>query len=145
MNSAANTAPLLPKGARQGILAALMAWYGMMPTLHALWVPVIIFYTVLAALMTLAAALAASALLTGCVQMPTSGPVVESEVTAGADDVPGINRCQFFGSFNTSKLSLHLNLKHPGGHAALLKLIEKADVLIWNVRPPAMARLRAWL
>ena len=29
---------------------------------------------------------------------------------------PGINRCQFFGSFNTSKLSLQLNLKHPDGH-----------------------------
>ena len=29
------------------------------------------------------------------------------------DDIPGINRCQFFGSFNTSKLSLQLDLKHP--------------------------------
>ncbi len=32
------------------ILGALMAWYGMVPTLHALWVPLIILYTVLAAL-----------------------------------------------------------------------------------------------
>jgi lipopolysaccharide transport system permease protein len=32
------------------ILAALMAWYGMVPSLHALWVPLIIFYTVIAAL-----------------------------------------------------------------------------------------------
>src|SRR5204862_2550876 len=31
------------------------------------------------------------------------------------DDVPGINRCQFFASFNTSKLSLQLDLKHPVG------------------------------
>ncbi|WP_210504534.1 LpqB family beta-propeller domain-containing protein [Nocardioides xinjiangensis] len=36
-------------------------------------------------------AAAASVLLAGCVQMPTSGPVVESEVTTGADDVPGIS------------------------------------------------------
>jgi lipopolysaccharide transport system permease protein len=32
------------------ILAVLMAWYGMVPSLHALWVPLIIFYTVIAAL-----------------------------------------------------------------------------------------------
>ncbi len=32
------------------ILAALMIWYGMVPSLHALWVPLIIFYTVIAAL-----------------------------------------------------------------------------------------------
>ena len=29
------------------------------------------------------------------------------------DDVPGINRCQFFGSFNTSKLSLQLEPQAP--------------------------------
>lgn len=34
---------------------------------------------------------AASALLTGCVQMPTSGPVVESEVSGDSDDAPGIS------------------------------------------------------
>lgn len=34
---------------------------------------------------------AVSALLTGCVQMPMSGPVVESEVTGDADDAPGIS------------------------------------------------------
>lgn len=35
--------------------------------------------------------LVVAALLAGCVRMPTSGPVVESEVTAGADDAPGIS------------------------------------------------------
>ena len=39
------------------------------------------------------------------------------------DDILGINRCQFFGSFNTSKLSLHLNLKHPEGIAIAKRLI----------------------
>lgn len=34
---------------------------------------------------------AVSALLTGCVQMPTSGPVVESEVSGDSDDAPGIS------------------------------------------------------
>jgi len=47
-----------------------------------------------------------------------------------------------FLHLNRNKRSLVLDLKNPGGHAALMKLIEKADVLVWNVRPPAMARLK---
>jgi crotonobetainyl-CoA:carnitine CoA-transferase CaiB-like acyl-CoA transferase len=47
-----------------------------------------------------------------------------------------------FLHLNRNKRSIVLDLKNPAGHAALLKLIERADVLIWNVRPPAMARLR---
>jgi crotonobetainyl-CoA:carnitine CoA-transferase CaiB-like acyl-CoA transferase len=47
-----------------------------------------------------------------------------------------------FLHLNRNKRSLVLDLKHPGGHAALMKLIEKTDVLVWNVRPPAMARLK---
>ncbi len=41
---------LLELGINFMILAALMAWYGMVPTAYALWVPVLIIYTVLAAL-----------------------------------------------------------------------------------------------
>jgi crotonobetainyl-CoA:carnitine CoA-transferase CaiB-like acyl-CoA transferase len=47
-----------------------------------------------------------------------------------------------FLHLNRNKRSIVLDLKQPAGHAALLKLIEKADVLVWNVRPPAMARLK---
>ena len=32
------------------ILAGLMAWYGMMPTVHVIWVPLIILYTILVSL-----------------------------------------------------------------------------------------------
>ena len=46
------------------------------------------------------------------------------------DNIPGVNRCQFFGSFNTSKLSLALNLKHPVGLEAAKRLIRWADVCI---------------
>ncbi|HOM15183.1 MAG TPA: ABC transporter permease [Rubrivivax sp.] len=44
------TTKLIELGINFVILAAMMAWYGMVPSLHALWVPVIILYTVLAAL-----------------------------------------------------------------------------------------------
>jgi lipopolysaccharide transport system permease protein len=41
---------LIELGINFVILAALMAWYGMLPTAQVLWVPLIILYTVLAAL-----------------------------------------------------------------------------------------------
>src|SRR4029453_9523142 len=46
------------------------------------------------------------------------------------DDIIGINRCQFFASFNTSKRSLNLNLKHPQGIAIAKKLIAWADIVL---------------
>lgn len=47
-----------------------------------------------------------------------------------------------FLHLNRNKRSLVLDLKNPQAHAALLKLITGADVLVWNVRPAAMARLK---
>jgi len=47
-----------------------------------------------------------------------------------------------FLHLNRNKRSICLNLKHPEGHAALLRLIESADVMTWNVRPASMRRLR---
>ena len=47
-----------------------------------------------------------------------------------------------FLHLNRNKRSLALDLKKPGARKALLKLLERADVLIWNMRPPAMARLK---
>ena len=47
-----------------------------------------------------------------------------------------------FLHLNRNKRSLVLDLKKPEAHAALLKLIAGADVLVWNVRPAAMARLK---
>ena len=46
----------------------------------------------------------------------------------------------FLGS-NRNKRSVALDLKHPEGREALLKLLSDADVLTSNVRPAAMARL----
>ncbi len=57
------------------------------------------------------------------------------------DDVPGINRCQFFASFNTSKLSLQLNLKHPEGNAVARQLLAWCDVAIDSFTAGTMASL----
>jgi crotonobetainyl-CoA:carnitine CoA-transferase CaiB-like acyl-CoA transferase len=46
-----------------------------------------------------------------------------------------------FLALNRNKRSIVLDLKQPEGHAALLELLAKADVMLWNVRPPSMARL----
>jgi len=47
-----------------------------------------------------------------------------------------------FLHLNRNKRSIVLDLKQPRGHAALMKLVERADVMIWNVRPPSMARMK---
>lgn len=46
-----------------------------------------------------------------------------------------------FVHLNRNKRSLALDLKKPGGKEALYRLLKICDVLVWNVRPPAMARL----
>ena len=43
---------------------------------------------------------------------------------------------------NRGKRNIVIDLKHPQGHAALLKLCERADALVHNSRREAMARLR---
>lgn len=44
-------------------------------------------------------------------------------------------------STNRNKRSLVLDLKQPEGRGILLELVKDADVLTYNVRPAAMARL----
>jgi crotonobetainyl-CoA:carnitine CoA-transferase CaiB-like acyl-CoA transferase len=46
------------------------------------------------------------------------------------DGIPGVNRCQFFGSFNTSKLSLQLDLKHPVGKEVAKRLFAWCDIAL---------------
>jgi len=47
-----------------------------------------------------------------------------------------------FLHLNRNKRSLVLDLKQASGREALLKLIARADVFLWNVRPSAMERLK---
>ena len=46
-----------------------------------------------------------------------------------------------FLHLNRNKRSLVLNLKKPQGFEVLMKLIRRADVLVWNMRPVAMKAL----
>jgi crotonobetainyl-CoA:carnitine CoA-transferase CaiB-like acyl-CoA transferase len=57
------------------------------------------------------------------------------------DGIAGINRCQFFASFNTSKLSLQLNLKHPDGLATAKRLLQWADICLDSFTAGTMAEL----
>ncbi|QFZ87615.1 CoA transferase [Variovorax paradoxus] len=47
----------------------------------------------------------------------------------------------YFASINRNKSSITLDLKQPAGKAALLRLVEKADVLVENYRTGVMERL----
>ena len=52
------------------------------------------------------------------------------------------NRTALFNSQNVGKLAMTLDLKRPGGHATLVKLLAKADVLASNFTPGTLARLK---
>ena len=57
------------------------------------------------------------------------------------DGVPGINRSQFFGDFNTSKQSISLDLKHPQAIAIARQLVAWADVMVESFAPGAIERI----
>ena len=69
---------------------------------------------------------------------PPSGDIVRN--LAGHAVTP--NMSPKFLHLNRNKRSLALDLKQPDAYRALMKLVASADVLLWNVRPSAMARLR---
>jgi len=66
-------------------------------------------------------------------------PRGDSNRHVGASKTPGMGA--LFLTCNRNKRSIVLDLKHEAGRKAVLKLAEKADVLIHNNRPQAMERL----
>ena len=56
------------------------------------------------------------------------------------DGIPGVNRSQFYGGFNTSKLSIAIDFTTPEGFELAKRLIAWADVVIESFRPGVMAR-----
>ena len=73
------------------------------------------------------------------VEEPRAGDLAR---TLGAD--PELNRRGMGASFlaqNAGKRSLAIDLKHPDGIAAILRLVDTADVLVENFRPGVMRRL----
>ena len=57
------------------------------------------------------------------------------------DGVFGPNRTQFYGSFNTSKLSITLNLKNPAARDVARRLIAWADVYMESFTPGTISDL----
>ncbi|HEY5635528.1 MAG TPA: CoA transferase [Burkholderiales bacterium] len=68
---------------------------------------------------------------------PLEGDVMRS---AWPQRNPGMGHV--FLNVNRNKRSLALDLKQPAAHAALLALLRTADVLVYNIRPAAMTRLK---
>lgn len=54
------------------------------------------------------------------------------------DGIPGINRSQFFANYNSSKLSIALNLSLPKARDVAKRLVQWADVVAESYTPKAM-------
>jgi crotonobetainyl-CoA:carnitine CoA-transferase CaiB-like acyl-CoA transferase len=68
---------------------------------------------------------------------PPAGDVMR---TGGPMRHPGMG--SVYLQVNRNKRSVVLDVKKPGGRQAVLKLCEKADVFVHNIRPAAMRRLK---
>jgi crotonobetainyl-CoA:carnitine CoA-transferase CaiB-like acyl-CoA transferase len=73
--------------------------------------------------------------------------VIKVEAPSRSDHVrrAGYGKRSFTAAFvnnNRNKRSVSIDVKHEDGRAALLKLVETADVFVQNFRPGVMARLK---
>ena len=57
------------------------------------------------------------------------------------DGILGLNRSQFFGNFNTSKLSITLDMKHPEARDIARRLVAWADAFVESFAPGAIGRM----
>lgn len=56
------------------------------------------------------------------------------------DDVPGVDRSGYYANFNSSKLGVSLNLKHPKGQELARRLVAICDIVAESFTPGTMAR-----
>src|SRR6187455_3286265 len=61
---------------------------------------------------------------------------------AGSEDLTGRREGFDFQNLHRNKRMIRLNLKSPAGHAAFMRLAEKADVIIENMRAEVKHRLK---
>lgn len=66
----------------------------------------------------------------------------QGDITRAIGPQPGDQLGPIYLHINRNKRSIVLDLKREEGRTALLKLVESADVLMYNVRPQAMRRLQ---
>ena len=66
---------------------------------------------------------------------------VEPPVSSG-EDVIGRRTGTDFQNLHRNKRAIQLDLKSPEGYAVFKKLVERADVLVENMRPPVKGRLK---
>jgi len=67
---------------------------------------------------------------------------IEPPPVPGAEDVAGKRDGFDFQNLHRNKRMVNLDLKSPEGHAAFMKLVEKADVVIENMRSAVKHRLK---
>src|SRR4029077_727045 len=67
---------------------------------------------------------------------------LEGDITRQIGPTRNAGMGPVFLNANRSKRSIALDLKQDTGRDVLLRLAKNADVLVYNVRPQAMARLR---
>jgi formyl-CoA transferase len=66
---------------------------------------------------------------------------IEPPVPAG-EDIIGRRNGPDFQNLHRNKKMVQLDLKSPKGHAVLMKLVERADVVVENMRPQVKDRLK---
>jgi formyl-CoA transferase len=67
---------------------------------------------------------------------------IEPPPVAGAEDVAGKRDGFDFQNLHRNKRMVNLDLKSPEGHAAFMKLVGKADVIVENMRSAVKHRLK---
>jgi formyl-CoA transferase len=62
--------------------------------------------------------------------------------TPAGEDVVGRRHGTDFQNLHRNKRAIQLDLKSPDGYAVFKKLVERADVVVENMRPPVKGRLK---